>query len=369
MEVEQKPKHCNLKQAPMEIQPQALHHATTSGGLVIVDAPKKEEAVTNCAGDNDDYLDSFPPGFRFCPLDEELVLHYLKKKVMNLPLPQNRIMEVNLYSYNPEKLAEQHKQYGEKEWYFFTPRDKKYRNGTRPNRAAGDGFWKATGADREIRFNDGIIGYRKALVFYKGRPPRGDKTDWIMHEYRVNDPPPKKERADYNDMRLDDWVLCRIYKKQDKSGRTQTKNEEQVPVIQNPEEPSEEMIGSEEMIDYDEYFNTMGGGLMNQTLAEECLSSYQHIFNEQFSPCFPTRYLNERLGPDDVWNSIGDFELPAQVGVYVEPFVNVDWSSVNNNNNNNNNDNNTNNKKIKSSKNKNDTSDEQDYMNADVDRN
>jgi len=31
--------------------------------------------------------------------------------------------------------------YGEKEWYFFTPR---------PNRAAGTGYWKATGADKPI---------------------------------------------------------------------------------------------------------------------------------------------------------------------------------------------------------------------------
>ncbi|CAN0891857.1 NAC domain-containing protein 2 [Linum grandiflorum] len=113
---------------------------------------------------------------------------------------------------------------GEREWYFFTPRDRKYKNGERPNRAAGDGYWKATGADRSVESSGGIvIGYRKALVFYKGKQQKQDgiKTDWVMHEYRVNPStvklPPRVSRGD-NDMRLDNYVLCRIYRKPAKSG-------------------------------------------------------------------------------------------------------------------------------------------------------
>ncbi|KAI8019036.1 hypothetical protein LOK49_LG04G00497 [Camellia lanceoleosa] len=37
---------------------------------------------------------------------------------------------------------ENYKPYEEKEWYFFIPRDQKYKNGKRPNRAAGYGYWK-----------------------------------------------------------------------------------------------------------------------------------------------------------------------------------------------------------------------------------
>ena len=82
--------------------------------------------------------------------------------------------------------------YGEKEWYFFSPRDRKYPNGMRPNRAAGSGYWKATGTDKLIVAppnGNESIGVKKALVFYKGRPPKGIKTGWIMHEYRLTRPP------------------------------------------------------------------------------------------------------------------------------------------------------------------------------------
>ncbi|KAM7531748.1 hypothetical protein LguiB_035158 [Lonicera macranthoides] len=52
---------------------------------------------------------------------------------------------------------------------------------------AASGYWKATGTDKPIFSSYGakIIGVKKALVFYKGRPPRGVKTDWIMDEYRL----------------------------------------------------------------------------------------------------------------------------------------------------------------------------------------
>lgn len=29
------------------------------------------------------------------------------------------------------------------------------------------------------------VGVKKALVFYGGKPPKGIKTNWIMHEYRL----------------------------------------------------------------------------------------------------------------------------------------------------------------------------------------
>ncbi|XP_022767369.1 NAC transcription factor 25-like isoform X2 [Durio zibethinus] len=127
-----------------------------------------------------------PPGFRFHPSDEELIVHYLKNKVNSSPLPASIIAEIDLYKYNPWELPTK-AWFGDHEWFFFSPRDRKYPNGARPNRAAASGYWKATGIDKPILTSCGTksIGVKKALVFYKGRPLKGTKTEWIMHEYRL----------------------------------------------------------------------------------------------------------------------------------------------------------------------------------------
>ena len=47
---------------------------------------------------------NLPPGFRFHPTDEELVVHYLKKKASSAPLPVAIIAEVDLYKFDPWEL-------------------------------------------------------------------------------------------------------------------------------------------------------------------------------------------------------------------------------------------------------------------------
>ncbi|KAG2310007.1 hypothetical protein Bca52824_021564 [Brassica carinata] len=154
---------------------------------------------------------NLPAGFRFHPTDEELVNFYLCRKCASEQISAPVIAEIDLYKFNPWELPEM-SLYGEKEWYFFSPRDRKYPNGSRPNRAAGSGYWKATGADKPIG-KPKTLGIKKALVFYAGKAPKGIKTNWIMHEYRLANVDRSASVHKKNNLRLDDWVLCRIYKR------------------------------------------------------------------------------------------------------------------------------------------------------------
>ncbi|XP_042510869.1 NAC domain-containing protein 45-like isoform X1 [Macadamia integrifolia] len=151
-----------------------------------------------------------PPGFRFHPTDEELVNYYLKRKVHGLQIELDIIPEIDLYKCEPWELAD--KSFlpsRDPEWYFFGPRDRKYPNGFRTNRATRAGYWKSTGKDRKVTYQNRAIGMKKTLVYYRGRAPQGMRTDWVMHEYRLDD----KDCEDTMGIQVDTYALCRVFKK------------------------------------------------------------------------------------------------------------------------------------------------------------
>lgn len=159
-------------------------------------------------GKEDDQI-SLPPGFRFHPTDEELITHYLCMKVHDGRFCAIAIGEADLNKSEPWDLPWKAKM-GEKEWYFFVLRDKKYPTGLRTNRATLAGYWKATGKDREIHRGKSLVGMKKTLVFYKGRAPKGEKTNWVMHEFRLEG---KLSLQNLPQTAKTEWVICRVFKK------------------------------------------------------------------------------------------------------------------------------------------------------------
>lgn len=157
----------------------------------------------------EDLID-LPPGFRFHPTDEEIITHYLTEKVMNSCFSACAIGEVDLNKSEPWDLPKKAKM-GEKEWYFFCQRDRKYPTGMRTNRATEAGYWKATGKDKEIyKGKNCLVGMKKTLVFYRGRAPKGEKTNWVMHEYRLEG---KFSYYNLPKASKDEWVVCRVFHK------------------------------------------------------------------------------------------------------------------------------------------------------------
>lgn len=141
-----------------------------------------------------------PPGFRFHPTDEELITHYLSKKIADCDFSAIAIGEADMNNVEPWDLPWRAK-VGEKEWYFFCVKDKKYPTGSRTNRATAAGYWKATGKDREIFRGETLVGTKKTLVFYQGRAPKGEKSNWVAHEYNMANSTQNK------------WVLIRVFQK------------------------------------------------------------------------------------------------------------------------------------------------------------
>ncbi|KAJ0039989.1 hypothetical protein Pint_27279 [Pistacia integerrima] len=129
---------------------------------------------------------------------------------MGRKLRVDAIAEVDIYKYAPWDLpAKSTLRSGDLKWYFFCPREKKYANGARMNRATDFGYWKTTGKDRPVHYNNEAVGMIKTLVFHRGKAPKGDRTDWVMHEYRIGE----KDLANRGVVQ-DAYVLCIVFQKE-----------------------------------------------------------------------------------------------------------------------------------------------------------
>ncbi|XP_021896566.1 NAC domain-containing protein 104 [Carica papaya] len=154
---------------------------------------------------------NLPPGFRFYPTDEELVVHFLHRKASLLPCHPDVIPDLDLYPYDPWELDGKALAEGNR-WYFYSRRTQ--------NRNTSNGHWKSMGIDEPVITSSGKrVGMKKYFVFYVGEAPAGIKTNWIMHEYRLPDSASSsrstKRSARAKTLDYSKWVVCRVYEDDD----------------------------------------------------------------------------------------------------------------------------------------------------------
>ncbi|XP_052176688.1 NAC domain-containing protein 83-like [Diospyros lotus] len=154
---------------------------------------------------------SLSPGVVFDPTRREILQEFLARKVHNLPLPHNAIIEMDVYDHQPWLYASGHN--GKYSKYYFVKREKKSisesaKNPKRRLKSKGNsdtgGWWQAITGDKPIRDKRGrIIGFEKTLRFHTYKNQKFDrkeciKTGWIMHEYKLPH------------TTFQEWVVCGI---------------------------------------------------------------------------------------------------------------------------------------------------------------
>lgn len=76
----------------------------------------------------------------------------------------------------------------DQEWYFFCPRDLKYKKKSRLcNRKTKAGYWKLTCKIKPIMagHTKKNIGVMKTLTFYKTARPKDVRTGWMIYEFDI----------------------------------------------------------------------------------------------------------------------------------------------------------------------------------------
>ncbi|MBA0632464.1 hypothetical protein Godav_001194 [Gossypium davidsonii] len=247
---------------------------------------------------------TLPPGFRFHPTDEELVAYYLDRKISGRTIELEIIPEVDLYKCEPWDLPD--KSFlpsKDMEWYFYSPRDKKYPNGSRTNRATRGGYWKATGKDRAVQTSKAVVGMKKTLVYYRGRAPHGIRTNWVMHEYRLLHSASPTALSSLKDS----YSLCRIFKKNIQIPKTKEA------AVENNQSFGDEISRGREAEVEDENFNTSSSDVTQGTPNETGVA-------DEYQPPFTSDEANSSanlssLGPDFCSDP---FQIPSYTNLHYQ---------------------------------------------------
>ncbi|KAL8134546.1 hypothetical protein AgCh_009532 [Apium graveolens] len=167
-----------------------------------------------------------PIGYRFRPTDEELILHYLKPKLLSFPFPTSIIPQhLHLFVYHPSLFLGDCKE----KKYFFYKRSWNHYKKCRLSTSDGSGYWKALSKDKYICSTTGsIIGTKKSWVFHQGIYPHSSRTQWVMKEFSLV----PSGSATLLNQKMEDWVIFCTYQRRRKGKKHQvnktTTNEDDV---------------------------------------------------------------------------------------------------------------------------------------------
>ncbi|XP_061999073.1 NAC domain containing protein 52-like [Rosa rugosa] len=163
------------------------------------------------------------PGQRFCPMEDELLMFYLKPKVNGMQVPGNEdvICEMDLYGdQDPWKIWERFEARRandlrrNKDLYFFTQKKKKTARSSRASRTVGSGgTWRGLNAAKEIYLLDQnqqptstLLGFKKTYTYKnKGSVHHGC---WIMYEFELD----KSQLLHKKQVDKNEYVLCLLRK-------------------------------------------------------------------------------------------------------------------------------------------------------------
>ncbi|XP_040370564.1 NAC domain-containing protein 67-like [Rosa chinensis] len=164
------------------------------------------------------------PGQRFCPMEDELVLFYLKPMLCGQIVPgRNRVVfDCDLYGHQEPweiweafKTKRPHDLRLNKDIYFFTQHKKMSSTAKRVRRNVGSGTWKGDDSGKPVRSVETgrVVGLKKRYT-YKNDDSVHNGC-WILYEFYLD------QSLRDNKQKLEDYVLCLLRK----NGEPKTKIE------------------------------------------------------------------------------------------------------------------------------------------------
>lgn len=157
---------------------------------------------------------NLPPGFHFFPSDEELVVHFLRRKASLLPCRPDIVPTLPLNRYDPWELNGKALKAGN-QWYFFSHATQ--------SRTSRNGHWNPIGTDESVSSGGSNVGLKKTFIFSIGEEPfQATKTNWVMNEYHLLDGNGSSstsgssrkrthKKKGHSDKESSNWVICRVF--------------------------------------------------------------------------------------------------------------------------------------------------------------